>query len=345
MLYFTLKQRKEDNKLELQDSALGTVIPFSRIYKDIFTLSIPIVLTSLAVPAVNFIDSSIVKGLLIGQHGEAYATQALGILGARAQSIAGIPPILAIALSTSLLPIISAAFARKDQEHLKKQVTLAMRIAILTGMPIVIILCAAAYSVNGLLFSSLDGSGIIMLLTFGTIFQITMMTSNSILLGISHARTSMVHVMIGVAVKLACSYTLAPFLGIYGIIASTGICFLVITILNLRLLKKVVSFSILGKRWMGFIATVAIAGAIGYGVNEAGIQLVHVMPARLAFLITCAAVGVIVGLAYLLLLIMLGVLRQGELSSYPKILRRVLSPLMRIQPARFKEGTEKEGSA
>ncbi|GIO33857.1 MULTISPECIES: putative polysaccharide biosynthesis protein [Paenibacillus] len=335
MLYYTVKTRQQDKALMLQEGD-GVKLPLMRIYKDIFTLSIPIVLSSLTVPAVNFIDSSIVNPLLIGQIGEAKATQVLGILGQRAQSIAGIPPILAIALSTSLIPVISAAFARKDQEHLQQQMTLALRISILTGMPIVIALCVAAYSINGLLFSSLDGSWIIMLLTFGTIFQITMMTTNSILLGVNKAKLSMVNVMIGILVKLAGSFALAFVFGIYGIIAATGLCFLVITLLNLRYLKVIVPFSILGKRWTGFLIAVILTAAVGYGLNEAGVQLTRILPDRLAFLITCIIVGGAVVVLYLVLLIMLGVLRQHELASYPRKLQRLLRPLMRLQPAKYK---------
>ncbi|MHA0856678.1 putative polysaccharide biosynthesis protein [Paenibacillus sp. CMAA1364] len=341
MLYFTYKLRKQDRDVTLLDTQ-GSSLPMIRIYKDIFALSIPIVLTSLAVPAVNFIDSSIIKDLLIGQSGDAYATQVLAIIGSRAQPVAGIPPILAIALSTSLIPIISAAFARRDQSYLKQQITLAMRIAILTGMPLVIALCVASYSVNGLLFSTLDGSGIIMLLTFGTIFQITMMTSNSILLGVSKAKVSMINVMIGVVVKLVGSYALAPFLGIYGIIAATGLCFLVITLLNLRVLKVIVPFTILGKRWVNFVITIAISAGVGFGLNQAGIQLVHIMPARLAFLITCLVVGMAVVVIYLVLLIVLGVLHHDELSSYPRMLQRVFRPLMRLQPRRIRNRSNHE---
>ncbi|WP_162871047.1 oligosaccharide flippase family protein, partial [Klebsiella pneumoniae] len=71
-------------------------------------LSIPIVLSSLAVPVVNFIDSSIIKPLISGDVGSDAATNLLGILTNRAQPVAGIPPILAIALSQSLIPIIAA---------------------------------------------------------------------------------------------------------------------------------------------------------------------------------------------------------------------------------------------
>ncbi|WP_223067634.1 putative polysaccharide biosynthesis protein [Paenibacillus caui] len=334
MLYYAAKLRREDRRARLEDLSSGTKpVPLKRIYADIFKLSIPIVLSSLAIPAVYFIDGSIVKPMLNGSIGVDEATYLLGILGSRAQSIAGIPPILSIALSTSLIPIISGAFARKDMPYLQKQITLAMRISVLTGMPIVLILCTAAYSVNGLLYSSLDGSGIIALLTLGTIFQITMSTSSSILLGMGKPNLSMVHVLIGIAVKLAASFALAPLFGIYGIIAGTGLCFLVITLLNLRSLKRIVSFSILGGRWTGFLLTVAALAAIGYGLNQAGIQLVDVLPDRVAFFITCCMVGAAITALYPVMLIVLRVIRREELDSYPGAVRKVLRPLMRFAPA------------
>ncbi|MMZ59796.1 putative cell division protein YtgP [compost metagenome] len=332
MIYFNAKVRKSDRaERPVSKEARENRLPLSRIYKEIFKLSIPIVLTALAVPAVNFIDTSILKPLLNGQLGAEEATNVLAILSARAQMIAGIPPILAIALSQSLVPIISAAYARGDSEHLKRQVTLAMRVSILTGMPIILALSTAAYSVNGLLFSTRDGSSIVALLTLMTIFQITMMTSNSILLGISKANLSMVHVMIGIAVKLAASYALAPFWGIYGIIVATGLGFFLITLLNVRAIKKIVPFSIMGSRWTGFLPTLVVLAAVGYGLNQAGIQMVSILPDRVAFFLTCAIVGLAVVALYPVMLVLLRVVRRDELSSYPGPLRKLLSPLMRLQ--------------
>lgn len=332
MLMASIKLSKNERKKGLTlINRHDQTIPLSRIYGDIFKLSIPIVLSSLAVPAINFIDTTIVKPLLVGHVTDAVATMQLGILGSRAQSVAGIPPILAIALSTSLIPIISAAFARKDEQHLQQQITLAMRVATLTGMPIVLALGFAAYSVNGLLFSTLEGAPIIAIVTLGTIFQITMMVSNSMLLGMNLARRSMVHVGIGLVVKLAGSVALAPFFGIYGITAMTGVCFLVITMLNLRTLRGIVSFSVLGRRWPAFIITCVIIAGTSFGLSEAGSALTAAMPDRLAFLLACIAVGIIVPLIYLLLLVILRVIRRDELGTYPRPLQKVLRPLMRLQ--------------
>lgn len=332
MLYFSYKMlRKDQAEVNRNSRTEQNRLSFKRIYAEIFKLSIPIVLTALAVPAVNFIDNSILKPLLSGQIGSAQATYILGILGNRAQMIAGIPPILAIALSQSLVPIISAAFARKDEEHLQRQVTLAMRVSVLTGMPIILALGTAAYSVNGLLFSTRDGSSIVAMLTFATIFQITMMTSNSILLGVGKANLSMVHVAIGIAVKLAASYVLAQVWGVYGIIAATGLCFLVITLLNVRAMKQIVPFSLMGSRWTGFLLTVIVLSGVGFALNQAGIRMEAFMPARVAFFLTCGIVGLAVVALYPVMLILLRVVRKDELASYPAPLRKLLSPLMRLQ--------------
>ncbi|WP_025707618.1 putative polysaccharide biosynthesis protein [Paenibacillus graminis] len=335
MLYYAVKLRRSEEQKALYESSQAR-IPLLKIYKDIFKLSIPIVLSSVTVPVVNFIDTSFIVPLLSGQIGREAATQALGIFGSRAQSVAGIPPVLSIALSTSLIPIISAAYARREEAHLKRQITLALRISILTGTPIVLSLVVAAYSVNGLLFSSLDGSGIVAMLTLGTIFQITMMTTNSILLGMGKARISMYYVLAGLLVKFGSNFLLSRLFGIYGIIAATALCFIVITLLNLRMLKTVVPFEILGKRWGGFAVAVLAAGGIGYGLNEAGQLLTRMMPDRLAFLITCLVVGAAVVIVYLVLLIVLGVLSRQEIAGYPRPLQKLLGPLMKLQPERIR---------
>ncbi|USB32554.1 polysaccharide biosynthesis protein [Paenibacillus sp. YPG26] len=332
MLWYSIKLRREDRKLQLEDLSAGDEqIPLMRIYRDIFKLSIPIVLSSLAVPAINFIDSTLVKPLLIDQMGNLAATHTLGILGSRAQSIAGIPPILSIALSASLLPVIAAAFARGDRPHLERQITLAMRVSILTGMPIVIILCSAAYSLNGMLFSSLDGSGIIGLLTLGTIFQITMSITSSILIGMGKVNLSMGHVFVGILVKLIASFALAAVFGIYGIIGATGICFLIITLLNLRSMKQMVSFNIMRGRWTGFLLTVVILFGVGYGLNYVGDLTTSFMPPRIGFFLACCLVGAAVLALYPVMLVLLRVVRRDELDSYPRVLQKVLRPLMRLQ--------------
>ena len=142
----------------------------------------------------------------------------------------------------------------------------------------------------------------------------------------------MISVAAGIIVKLVASLILAPIFGIYGIIIATALCFLVITYLNLRVLRKIVTFSIMGDRWVGFVVTVLLAAGIGFGANWAGNWIFGLfLPARVSFLMTCLVVGALVVVVYLVMLVILRVLRRDELGSYPRILQKVLRPLMRLQ--------------
>lgn len=331
MIYYLRKLRKADRKAGIRARHRGAKkVPLRNIFRSIFTLSVPIVLSSLAVPAVYFIDTSITIPLLAPEVGVNEAMHLSGILGQRAQSIAGIPPILAIALSTSIIPVISAAFAKHDMNHLKRQTSLAMRISVLSGMPIVLALSVAAYSVNGFLFSSLDGAEIIAALTFGTIFQITMMTSNSILIGLGKPYIAMISVTLGLIIKLIASFSFVHFFGIYGIIGGTTLSFLLITWLNIRVMKKVVPFSVLGNRWTGFLLTIVLSGGVGYGIKWLGDQLVGILPAKLAFLITASVVGAVVVALFVIGLVAFRAIRYDELSGYPRPVQKVLCPIMKL---------------
>lgn len=335
MIHYSRKLRQADKKAGVYvHHSNAKKVSLRAIFRSIFVMSVPIVLSALAVPAVNFIDTSITIPLLSPGVGIGEAKHLYGILGQRAQSIAGIPPILAIALSTSLMPVISAAFAKHDIIHLTRQTSLAMRISVLSGMPIALVLSVAAYSVNGLLFSSLDGAGIIAALTIGTIFQITMITSNSILIGIGKSYIAMISVILGIIFKLIISFSFVRFFGIYGIISGTALSFLLVTWLNLRVMKKIVPFFILGKRWTGFLLTIILSGTIGYAIEWAGEQLIGLFPAKLIFMLTVSIVGIIVIILFVFGLVAFRVIGYDELSNYPRPMQKMLHRLMRLQGER-----------
>src|SRR5690606_20872579 len=141
------------------------------------------------------------------------ATDVAAILGIKAQSLAGIPPILAIAVGSSIVPIIAAAFARKDQSEVNKQTSMVMKIVCISGVPIAMYLTVAAYSVTGLLFSSNEGYDIVALLCAGTILQITMMTTNSILYGMGKQKQTMYNTIIGLMMKVVFSTLFGYYFG------------------------------------------------------------------------------------------------------------------------------------
>lgn len=329
MLYYWRKLKKEKLPVQPTQAKSSERLSYRKIYSIIFRISIPISLISLAVPMINFIDSSIVIPLLKGQLGTAGARDALGILTGRAQSLAGIPIILAIALSASILPIISAAYARRDMPEVNNKTSQTLRISVLSGLPMVVALTVAARPMNGLLFEDTEGTLTIALLTIASMFQIMMMTSGAILMGLGQMKAPTIHVFIGVAIKFGFSFLLAPWFGIHGIIGATMLCFIITMHLNLTLLRRTVHYEVLGKRWPGFFTATLIMMAAGLGMDLLVRLYLHPGPPVVNYLLQSICVGVIAILLYPLLLYVFRIVTAQDIQALPTPVRRRLSKLIR----------------
>lgn len=304
---------------------------YRAIYRSIFRLSVPIVLTGMTVQFFYYFDTQFFYQLTESYYGTRELTHAaLDVLGMKAQAIAGIPPILAVALSQSILPVISSAYALRNMDEVKRQASLVMRIVVFTGVPAALALTVAAPSVTGLLYTP-GGSGVVAALTAGTILQIAMMTTNSILFGLGKPRQAMYHTVTGMVLKAVLSVLIGPFLGVYGLIIASTVSFLYITWLNVMSIRKVVVLNILGKRWLPYAAAVLLAGAAGWLVDTAGLALLDGLPFKLACLFTAAAAGITVAAVYLLAMVLFGAVTKTDIAAFPAPLRKLFAPLLRLR--------------
>lgn len=262
-------------------------------------------------------------------YNENSATKALADYSTKAMGIAGIPPILAIALGASIIPIISSAFALNNMKEVQRQSSLVMRIVLFTGVPVALLLAVASYSVTGLLFTTPSGSGTVAMLTAGAIFQITMMISNSILYGLNKPKLPMNHTFIGLALKVVFSLALAPLLGVYGFIIGSTICFVVITYLNLRSINKDVNLNVLGGKWMAYLIAIAVPALAGWGAEYGVLAITGAWADKLSYFLAAAVASVVVGSLYLILLAALRVITPEDVRSFPGPLRKLLGIVLK----------------
>lgn len=336
MLYYWKKLKEKDRLDRLNQSSYdannptNSLVPIRSIYKMIFRLSIPISLIAITVPVIYLIDSSTVIALLDGRIGYDRAKETLGILTGRAQSLAGIPPILAIAISQSIVPIISSAYAQFNMERVNEQASQAFRISVIVCLPIVILLCVAARPINGLLFGDSLGTSIIILLIFGTLFQIMMMISGSILVGLGQTTAPMLFVFVGIGVKLGGSFLLAPWLGIYGIIIATTLCFIVIMSLNLYTLKKTVTLSIMGKKWFVLGLTVLVVTIMGFGAEQLLNTYFQLRISFMTYGLHSIILGTLIVILFPLLLLKFRVVTSDDISDFPLPLQKLIQKIIKI---------------
>ncbi|GGD75294.1 putative polysaccharide biosynthesis protein [Paenibacillus nasutitermitis] len=349
MLYYARRLRRQDaaegpvkaNAKKPGDGSSTSKLAYRSIYKELFSISVPVVIAAMTVQFIYNFDILLFSRLTDAFYSSAEAGKlASKWLGFRAQGIAGIPPILAIALSSSIIPVISSAFSVRNMNEVERQTSLVMRIVVFTGVPAALMLTIASISVTGFLFDGTGGSGLVAALTAGTIFQITMMTSNSVLFGLGKPRLPMRHTLVGLAAKVILSLVLAPLMGAYGLILSSTICFVIIAYLNLREIRKDVPIKVLGSRWFGYGVTIAVSAAAGWLVDFAGRRLLDALPDKLTYFISAGAAGVVSLGLYVALLVLLRVVTQEDVRQFPGPMRKLLSPLMRLTARSKKAGSE-----
>ncbi len=312
-----------------QANKANGAVTLYQTYKLIFANSIPITLAALAVPIINLIDSSTVIPLLRGDIGYEEAKISLGILSGRAQSLAGIPIILAIAVSQTVLPIISSAHARQDHAEVGRRASQVLWLSVIVGLGIVLTMITAARPLNGFIFADTKGTDIIILLTGAAMLQIVMMTSSSILNGIGRMKTSAAHVYIGIGVKVAGLFLLTPYIGMYGVLVSTILCFAVITTLNLIAVRRSMKVTLLGRRWVGLIATVVLSLTVGFGTDWIVMTYIHGFIRILDFMIQAIIVGMLSGITYVGLLFLFRVIKKDEMLMLPGPLQKLARKFMR----------------
>ena len=310
--------------VEANAAVTADVSSFRAIFRAILKLSIPVSITALAVPTVYLIDSLVTKPMLTPAFGADLAQEMQGWLTGRAQALAGIPVIFAIALSQSILPIISSAFIRGEREEVERQTGLALRMTLLSGVPVACVLAVSSFSLNTLIFEDAEGSWVIAAMVATVLFQVVMMTSGSILLGLGKPALPMRHIALGVALKLVLSLALAPFFGIYGIVAGTAACFALTMALNLRALRRLVAYSVFGGRAVPFAVTAAAQATVGAAVGWASYAYVHPFGVTFwdAFVQTLLTAGAAAAL-YPALLLRTGAFRAEDAAALPPKARRL----------------------
>ncbi|WP_438446468.1 putative polysaccharide biosynthesis protein [Gorillibacterium sp. sgz5001074] len=343
LIYYYMRLRRADERegiaeLARKGQAQAEAIRFRSIYGTIFKVSVPIVLFSMTVPLIYFIDSSTVITLLQGQMGAGEAKELLGILTGRAQSLAGIPIILAIALSQSVVPIVSSAYARKDMDAVRQQATKALQLSVITGLPAVLAIAIAARPVNAAMFpvdqfkylTGENGNGLIAFLTVTALFQIVMQTSGSILMGLGSMRKLVLYVFVGLACKLAGSYLLSMWFGIYGIMSATALCFVVMMVLNLRELRRQVDYVMFTRRrWLGLGITTVVIVAVGLPLEWLTNEYVTWFPGKVNYFVNAAVVSGVCVLLYPVLLMATRVYTKADAADLPAPVRKVLAKLSR----------------
>lgn len=247
MFIVFLRNRKTKQEVsELVLDANAVLPPSKDLLKEIAIIAIPITLGSMIMPVINTIDTVLVKSRLISiGYSSDVARGMFGQLTGMASPIINMPDAITAAVSMSLVPIIADANKKGDMPFVKENAQLALRYAVLVGLPCVFGIAVLAEPIMLLLYplqqeAALSAAQCLVAYSAGIVFLAVHQALSGVLQGIGEQNTPAINLLVGAGVKIVATYVLCgiPSINVRGAAYGTVIAYMISAFLNFRAVKK-----------------------------------------------------------------------------------------------------------
>ena len=239
-----------------------------------------------------------------------------GQLTGMAMAIINLPSVITIAMSMSLVPSISEAYATGNKAKARKDTKSAIKVTLFIVLPAAFGLAALATPIMQLLYPKEPASigTILLVLTPCVVFLGLMQTMNGILQGMGKPMVPVIALCVGMVSKIVISYTLTviPEINVLGSALGTVTAYLVAAIIEIIYVRKAMNIKFSLKEFiikpLITVITMFIVVKLSYGV------LAGIIGGKLA---TVAAIA-IGGLVYVVVLLFIGGIKKEEILTMPK---------------------------
>ena len=269
-----------------------------RLLRRLILIAVPITISACIIPLSGFIDSiMMVKRMMVAGLTLEAAKQAFGTFEGAVIRLINIPTALALAISMSMVPGVSARYSVNDMEGVRRESNTGMRFAFLIGFP-----CSIGMSIlSGEIVSFFYGDAwahsrvslASELLTFSSLTVVlftAVQATSSILQGLRKQKIPMYSMMIGVLVKIILNYILigTPGIDIHGGPYASIVCYGIVMIINMFYVCKYAGMKC---EWQSWIVRPGLASLT---MGAAVYLLKKILPAGRISTVLCVIAGVAV---------------------------------------------------
>jgi len=252
-----------------------------------------------------------------------------------------LPPTIIMALSMSVVPCISAAFAVKNQAEVKKLTESTIRITMLFALPCAVGLSVLSQPILTAVYNNARAASMLTILSYAVIFVSLVSVTTAMLQAVGQVMIPVRNMLIGGVVKILTNFVLIaiPSVNIGGAPISTNLCYITIAVLNLLSVKKVlhpelpvsgfVIKPVISAGVMGVVAAIGYQLAAGFlgavplglGVNFVP-QTQPVTPVssemRLKVIVALGIAICLAALVYAICLFVLRLIKREDVVMLPK---------------------------
>ena len=309
-------------------------LSYKQVFKMIFTMVTPVILSTCIYNMSSATNLELYCKMVekIKGYTEAQATTFYGLYSGKANPITNIPIAFATAMSSAIIPTISATFEKGDKKGTRKKVGDAIKTTMLISIPSAVGLLVLAKPVVFILYpqqSTLDMvAKLLQVLSVSVVFYGLSTLTNGVLQGTGYVNKPVIHAAVALVIQslvLAALLTFTP-MDIYAL-AAAAVCYsFCMCVMNgfsirnkLKYKQEVVRtfvLPIIAAFFMGIAAFLAyqgmnwmmiVLGLLEKGTMRWGLNCICLLPAIMVAI-----------LVYFALVIKLGALNRKELEAMPK---------------------------
>ena len=214
------------------------------ISKDILWQGFLFSFSSLILVFIQFMDTAVLYPILSKMEIQEQAKALKGIYD-RGQPLIQLGTTATIALSLTIVPLISKFREQNDFERVEKYSELALRLSLVMGTAAAIGLFWVMEPTNIVLFTDKEGSAALSVLALSIFFCSLLMTGIFLIQSMGRQLVSIVIIGFGLLIKFILMVYLVPKLGIMGAAISTTGAFLVMVILLILYVRRIYDKSII----------------------------------------------------------------------------------------------------
>lgn len=206
-MVFCFRRSREGRKAEILSDATGKEEKYRTFLRDTVLVITPFMLSGVIMNLTTSLNQTIYMRMLIDLKGagEIATTTLYGIFSNKAVVISNIPISIATAVSSAIIPGISAAYARRDETGARRQVGNAIRITSIIAIPSAVGLAVLARPITMLMFPQMESlelaSSLLSLLAVTVIFYSISTITNAALQSIGRMNLPLVSAGIALVVQ------------------------------------------------------------------------------------------------------------------------------------------------
>ena len=317
-LCFILFSYKNVIKRQVKKDKTKNIESYSSIYGVLFLTIVPVILSTTIYNISDFLDQAVFKRIMIilGESVEVRSSS-WGIYSAEVLTLLSVPITIASALSSSVIPSLTAALANNDRVLVKKKISTAIRFIMVISIPCAIGMGVLASPILRLTYSDARDlpANMIRIGAISIVFYSLSTLMNGILQGINKMFTpiknAIIALIIHVITLVGCMMLFH--IGIYAVVISSIVFSFLMCVFNSHAISKALRYR---QEVLKTIIIPSISGAIMGGIvflSYTGIYMI------LEINSIATIVSILIGvLVYGLLLLVFKEFSEEELLGLPK---------------------------